>query len=145
MLFTAYAIVRTVPSANRPNRRKKNKNVRSFKAVWIDKGWTYNSRVLLGSFSGPFRVLICSGRVPSGPPRVLHVLVQPGRVLGPHWDPNLLFVDILFSIQRLLAFARIYLFKQHSFLFAVDTKVLYKYWGGPLLGVQKANVFAARK
>ena len=24
MLFTAYAIVRTVPSANRPNRRKKN-------------------------------------------------------------------------------------------------------------------------
>ena len=59
----------------------------SSKAAWIDKGWTYHGRVLLGSFrvlmyngsgpfSGPFgssftvvgslRVLIYSGRVPSG-------------------------------------------------------------------------------
>ena len=52
----------------------------SSKAVWIDKGWTYNGRVLLGSFRvlmyngrallRPLRVLIYSGRVPSGPPRV---------------------------------------------------------------------------
>ena len=52
----------------------------SSKAVWIDQGWTYHGRVLLGSFRvlmyngrallGPLRVLIYSGRVPSGPPRV---------------------------------------------------------------------------
>ena len=50
----------------------------SSKAVWIDQGWTYHGRVLLGSFRvlmyngrallGPLRVLIYSGRVPSGPP-----------------------------------------------------------------------------
>ena len=66
----------------------------SFKAVWIDQGWTYHGRVLLGFFRvlmyngrallgplrvliysgrvllGSLRVLIYSGRVPSGPPRV---------------------------------------------------------------------------
>ena len=73
----------------------------SSKAVWIDKGWTYNGRVLLGSFRvlmyngrallGPLRVLIYSGRVPSGPrldwsgptPRLgFTKILQSGRGVG---------------------------------------------------------------
>ena len=66
-------------TTTRPKRRDyKCKCVtQSSKAVWIDKGWTYHGRVLLGSFRvlmyngrallRPFRVLIYSGRVPSGP------------------------------------------------------------------------------
>ena len=66
-------------TTTRPKRRDyKCKCVtQSSKAVWIDKGWTYHGRVLLGSFRvlmyngrallRPLRVLIYSGRVPSGP------------------------------------------------------------------------------
>ena len=39
LLFTAYAIVRTVPSANRPNRRKKKDNLPDeTRACWIGDG-----------------------------------------------------------------------------------------------------------
>ena len=59
----------------------------SSKAVWIDKGWTYNGRVLLGSFrvlgpfSGPFGT---QGWTYNG-----RVLLKRGsfRVLGPFSGP----------------------------------------------------------
>ena len=90
-------------TTTRPKRRDyKCKCVtQSSKAVWIDKGWTYNGRVLLGSFRvlmyngrallGPLRVLIYSGRVPSGPrldwsgptPRLgFTKILQSGRGVG---------------------------------------------------------------
>ena len=84
MLFTAYAIVRTVPSANRPNRRKKkglaeprsaslagfgffHQHIRKGKVV-ITKT-SKEKRLLLGSFLAPETDMIFGDGVGASPVR----------------------------------------------------------------------------